>query len=410
MSLLSKFLAAKEPLFNHTIDQLEKRTGGWGIDAQLTAEIRQKAADRLARLGLSDTDSPQAVYQALIGRIKQDDERLCRIVGGNDPTDLADLVPKIVDTLEQQTLPRSGWFIKASVAKQMLVDSPPKGIMKLLGYKTAKSLVAKEDITKLFCALRFCEDPDWLNKFNAKYAKKLQPNNFENRDIKIVIFEPERWGDVAAPFVKKKLHNITHSKEMGAICILPVGNVHTPGVAIKIMPLIAHYFNEIRMYSAFFKLVKARPDFGLVVAETLIADTPTVKTSAGGEIGWRVIQRYFGKLKHENHPEIFEPHLQPEDIHWRKAEEVLYDVDPELEFWRDLDFVGVMYGDEIVTFNMMDVALSYANQLQYEERYIYHFREALWNEIFARYFGDKTLEEQVIENLNNQIVKPSELA
>lgn len=410
MSFLAKLLAAKDPLFTHTIQQLEKRTGGKGLDVELTVEIKQKVTSRLQQLGLSEADSPQALYKALIGKIKQDDERLCRLVGGDDPTDLAGLVPKIVDVLEQHPLPRSGWFLKNSVAKQMLLDSPPKGIMELLGYKSVKTLITKEDIPTMFCALRFCETPEWLNKFNAKYADKLQPENFENRDIKLIIFDPKRWGNVAEPFVKKKLHNITHSKEMGAICVLPVGNLRITGVTIKIMPLIAHYFNEIRMYSSFFKLIKGRSDFGKVVAETLIADTPPIKTITGGEIGWRVIQRYFGKLKHEKHPEIFEPHVQPEDIHWRKAEEILYEVDPELEFWRDLDFVGTMYGEDVVTFNMMDISLSYSNQLPYEERYIYHFREALWNEIFARYFGEKVLEKEIIENLNNQIIKPSELS
>lgn len=410
MSLLARFLSAKEPVFKYTLEQLENRTGRKGKDVDLTAEIAHKAADRSQRLGIGQADSGQALYQALIGRIKQDDERLCRIVGGKDPSDLAGLVPLIVEKLMTQNIPRTGWFIKEEVARQMLIDVPPPGIMELLGYKEVTKLVASVDVFKLFCGLRFCETPDWLNRFNAEYADKLKAADFEAREIKVVVFEAAKWQKVAAPFVKKKLHNITHSKEMGAICVLPVSDdVRTPGVAIKIMPLITHYFNEIRMYSSFFKLVKARPDFGKVVAETLIADAPKIKTAATGEIGWPVIQRYYGKLKHENHPEIFNPHVQPEDIHWRKAEDVLYDIDPELEFWKDMDFVGVYKEDELVTFNMMDVALSYTNELPFADRYLYHFREALWNEIFARYFAEKVLEEQVIENLNNQIINPSEL-
>lgn len=408
MSFLSDLLAAKEPLFKYAIEQLEKQTGSKGIDVALTVDIKQKAADRMNRLGISETDSPQALYQALVARIKQDDERLCRLIGGTDGSDLSQIVPLVVQTLEKQELPRTGWFIKPKVAKQMLIDSPPRGIMKVLNYKSVKSLIAKEDIYTLFCALRFCENPDWLNKFNAKYAGKLKAVDFEAREIKLVTFEPEAWGEVAAPFVQKKLHNITHSKEMGAICILPAGNVKAPGATIKVMPLIAHYFNEVRMYSSFFKLIKSRPDFGKVVAETLIADTPAVKTKTS-DIGWRVIQRYYGKLKDEKHPEIFEPHLQPEDIHWRKAEEVLFDVDPELEFWRDTDYVAVEHGGEIVNFNFLDTAFDYFNQHEFEDRYSYHFREALWNEVFARYFGEEVLEREVIENLNNQIINPTEL-
>src|SRR5665811_1416590 len=130
---------------------------------------------------------------------------------------------------------------------------------------------------------------------------------------------------------------------------------------------------------------------------------------AGNNIHWRVIQRYFGKLKDEYHPEIFEPHVQPEDLHWRKAEELMYQVDPELKFWKDKDYVGLLYDDKPVTFNIMDISLGYSDGISYEDRFFYHFREALWNEIFVRYMGQSTLEEQVLNQLDNDMIKPENL-
>ncbi len=122
-----------------------------------------------------------------------------------------------------------------------------------------------------------------------------------------------------------------------------------------------------------------------------------------------MIQRYFGKLTGEIHPEIFEPHVQPEDLHWRRAEDVLYEVDPGLEFWRGLDYVATMKDGQPVTLNLMDISLGYSNSIPYAERYLYHFREALWNEVFARYFGQKVLEEQLLVKLDNAIIKPETL-
>ncbi len=122
-----------------------------------------------------------------------------------------------------------------------------------------------------------------------------------------------------------------------------------------------------------------------------------------------MIQRYFGKLESEHHPEIFEPHVQPEDLHWRRAEEILYKIDPELAFWKDLDYVALMQDGRATAFNMMDVAASYCNQTAYEHRTLYHFRESLWNEIFMRYLGQKTLEEQVLNQLNNEMIAPERL-
>jgi hypothetical protein len=54
----------------------------------------------------------------------------------------------------------------------------------------------------------------------------------------------------------------------------------------------------------------------------------------------------------------------------------------------------------------MDLSLGYSNSIGFENRYLYHFREALWNEIFARYMGEKALEEQLLEKLDNAVISP----
>ncbi len=191
--------------------------------------------------------------------------------------------------------------------------------------------------------------------------------------------------------------------------MLPVKAEHLPGMSIWSGSLIFHYINEIRLYSAFFKLKQVQPDFGRIFVETLNADPDLGPIMSGHNIHWRVIQRYFGKLKDEYHPEIFEPHLQPEDLHWRKAEAELYKIDAELKFWQDMDYVGLMFDGRPVTFNMMDVAASYTNKTDYGDREIYHFRESLWNEVFARYMGYKVLQAQVLKQLDNNMVKVEDL-
>jgi hypothetical protein len=130
---------------------------------------------------------------------------------------------------------------------------------------------------------------------------------------------------------------------------------------------------------------------------------------AGQKVHWRVIQRYFGKMENENHPEIFEPHVQPEDLHWRKAEEILYQMEPALHFWHDMDYVASLRDGRPISFSLMDMAISYVNDLPYGDRAIYHFRESLWNEIFMRYMGHETLETQVLKQLDNEMIEPEKL-
>lgn len=408
MSVLGEFLKAKEPLFDHSLRQLELRSGQTGVDVALTAEIATKSAHATEALGLSQDCTGEELYAALLQRVKEHDTHFARQLGGTDPENLREMLPLIVQAALKTNIPRDGFFLKEAVATDMLLKMPPTAIMERLGYSDVKTLLATEDIFEIFLALRFGQDADWLNTFNATY-KDLKGSDFEVRDIRLVPFNPEKWGDIAEHFVQKKLHNITNSKEIGAIAVMPMTIERMPGISLKVFPLIMHYYNEIRLYSAFFKLVKDKKNFGEVVATTLIADPSPVKISDGPNIHWRVIQRYFGKLKNEDHPEIFEPHLQPEDLHWRKAEHVLYEVSSELKFWKDMDYVAVMKNGEPVTFALMDISLSYSNGITYQDRYLYHFRESLWNEVFARYLGQKNLEEQLLTKLDNALVAPEEL-
>jgi hypothetical protein len=390
------------------VHQLELQSHQKGVDVKLAAELAEKAADRMKRLGLKPDASGTDTYAALIKQVALHDDHLARAIGGTDPSDLREMIPLIVKAAEAAPLPKGGWFLKEAKAREMLRHMPPLAIMDRLGYHLVSRLIEEEDIYELFLALRFVEEPAWLNDFDRLYHD-LEPEDFEARQIKVVPFAVAKWGDVAEHFIQKKRHNITHSKEMGAIAVMPMKETHMTGITLKALPLLIHYYNEIRLYSSFFKLMKTKQNFGAIVSETLIADPAHVKLVDHGHVHWRVIQRYFGKLTNEKHPEIFEPHLQPEDLHWRRAEEVLYDIDPELEFWKGLDYVAVLRDQQPVTFNLMDLALSYSNGITYPDRYLYHFRESLWNELFARYMGEKALEQQLLEKLNNAVVKPEVL-
>lgn len=413
MSLLSDLLKAQDPLFGLAIKQLEDVTYRQGIDTALIGEILGKAYNRAGRMGLDPDFNGKELYYSLINRVKADNERVAKRIGGKNHEDLYEMVPLITKYVQKLDLPKNGWFMKKTVARRMLKNQPPAKIMKLLGYKDVVKMLDQENLFEIYGALRFAEDSDWLNDFIEQY-KKLKPADFEHRKVEVVNFDEKKWGNVAEHFIEKKLHNITHLKELGVIMTMPIAKTSSMsgrGITLKVLALLIHYYNEVHLYSTFFKLISVRKNFGELVVDTLIADTADVSIIKDKhKVHWRVIQRYYGKLKDESHPEVFQPHVQPEDLHWRKAEEVLYEIDPELEFWKDLDYVAIIINEETVTLNLMDIAFSYANGLKYEERYLYHFRGALWNEIFVRYMGQKVLEEQVLQNLDNELIAPEQIA
>lgn len=407
--LLSQLLAADEPLFSMATKELEEASGRPGMDVRLISDIIRKTHETAKLLGLDANDTTgQELYHALVNKIAEHDRHLVKHIGGSDPEDVQALMPLIKAAVEKADIPRNAWVLKKSVAKRMLQDSPPVNIMKHLGYSSVDSMIKRENLFEIYGALRFAETPAWLKKFNGTY-KKLTASDFETRPIEIVLMSGERWGSIAEPFVKKKRHNITHLKELGVILMLPTALKKLPGITITALPLLLHYLNEIRLYSAFFKLQQVKSNFGKIVAETLNADIRSAAVMAGNHVHWRVIQRYYGKLENESHPEIFEPHVQPEDLHWRRAEELLYQIDPELGFWRGLDYVGVMAGSMPVSLNLMDVSMAYCTGAPYEHRVIFHMRESLWNELFMRYMGHKVLETQILQQLDNNMIKPEKL-
>lgn len=407
--LLVDLLEAKEPLFTNALKQLEDASGNTGEDVRLTADIVETFNKKIKQLGLDPTDSTgPEIYRALLNLAKEHDEHLAKQIGGTDPDDVHQMVPLVIDVVKKADIPRDCWVLKKSVAKSFLKEMPPKNIMKLLNYTSIDSMLKKENLSEIYGALRFAEDDAWLAEFNKNYAR-LTPSDFETREIELVQMPKERWGDIAAHFIQKKRHLNTHLKELGVVLILPPVEDRMPGITTKVFSLTFHYYNEVRLYSAFFKMQQVKKNFGEIFVNTLLADPGDAAIMAGQHIHWRVIQRYFGKLKDEYHPEIFEPHVQPEDLHWRKAEEEMYQVDPELAFWKDLDYVAKIYDGKPLTLNLMDVSLSYSNGISYEDRYIYHFRESLWNEVFIRYMGQKTLEEQILKQLDNDMIEPEDL-
>ncbi len=406
---LRDLLDAEEPVFSLSLRQLEKASGHHGTDARLIGDITKKAHDAMRKLGLDPADTTGIeFYNALVNHIHQDNERVTKLIGATDSSDVRSLVPKMIEAASNVAFNRRVFVIKHDKAKELLRQMPPRQLMAKLGYDNVDAMFYGEDFDEIYTALRFSEGPEWLNEYDELF-KTVTADDYEERDIRILAMDHDKYVDLAEHFTQKKLHNVTHTKELGVIVVVPLRDTHSKGLTLKTLPLLFHYLNEIKLYSNYFKLKAKNRHFGETVMETLIADPGNASQMAGQYVHWRVIQRYFGKLKDESHKEAFEPHVHPEDLHWRRAEDLLYGLDTEMEFWKDNDYVGLMFDGAPVTVNFIDVALSYANDISYKDRYVYHFRESLWNEIFMRYMGHKNLREQILQQLDNDMIAPEKL-
>ncbi len=401
--VLSQLLQAEEPKFTMQLHQLEKAAGHSSVDVRLIAEITNTVKQKTRELGLDQNDTTdKELYHALQSLVALHDSYLAKIIGTKPDDAIEKQLKNIQKCLKNIKETRSCWSIKNSVAKKILKSHPPKNVMKQIGYKSVDSMLKRENISEIYAATRLLETPAWQKRLIKSY-RHLTPSDFETRDIEILYLSPKKWGDAANNYMFNRHQNITHLKELGVLLILPLPLKKLRGLTITVLPLALHYINEIRSYSSFFKLQQVRPDFGSILVEMILDDPNTSASIANDTLHWRIIQRHFGD-ESSTLPDTFGPHIQPEDLFWKKAESILYRLEPALKFWENLDYVATTGTDAPVSLSLMDNAVSYCNGLEYGESSTMYFRSSLWNEIYARYIGVESIESQVLEQLNDSII------
>jgi hypothetical protein len=387
-------------MFTQSLHELEKASASPAVDIRLITELEAKVKQKIKELGLDSEDTtPKEVYHSLQGLIALHDGFLAKAIGGSTATSAQELLPKIKAAIDKLPVPKSGWVLKRSVARRLLKAAAPKLVMRQLGYKSIDSMLKRENIEELYAATRLIESPSWTEKFIKSY-KQLTPSDFEKRDITILLLPSGKWNGLANTAAAAKRNNAICLQELGTVVLLPMPLQQLPGLTITLLPLLLHYINEIRMYNAYLKLQQVNPDFGSKLVQTVLIGSAEAATMAGQPLHWRIVQRHFGHAAGPGHPEIFEPHVQAEDLAWQRAEEILYRLEPALKFWEGLDWVAIGDSNHPVSFNLIDNALNYCNQLPYQKHATHHFRSSLHNELLVRYLGQENLENQALKDLS----------
>ncbi len=393
---------------------LEMASGKVGVLEKIAEENNAAVRNRLDFLGLGRNVGAYDVYDALISKVEADD---IKIYEGLRRPNLA--VPeeafRILHLSESVSGKKKGFFLKKEVARKFLYNEPPRLVMAALGYDTVDAMLAKEDLLEVYCSLRFLESSNWLNEVFFKQYVGLTPDDFEERDITSKVLG-KKWVQAAEKFTKKKYHNVSHLKELGVIFVIPV-SLGFAGETLRLLSLLNHYFNEIYFYSDLFRMFAAAPEnnfsnniISLLRGDVIERRLPQM-LSETKRSNVLIVQRYLAK-DDENDWRLFEPHVNPEAMHWQKAEDGIVrvpDVMPELKdglhFWKDLGWVGDYFKDEVgrdilVSFNLVDTVMSLVMEKQMI-KYLYHHQEALWNKIFISHLG----EEKVLSLIKKNIIR-----
>ena len=413
---IAVLLRTPENVLVELFAMMEKLTGKTGVADKICEENQVIVRQKLNELGIpEDKADAQLVQIKLFEKIKEADEAFYEFLGRPDlgRQEGCEAMIKIIRDISKV---RKGFFLKEEKLRDFLFLNPPKNILKDLGYEGIAEMLAKEDLYEIFAALRFVESERWLNEVFFRPYNDLTADNFEEREIRVRVLS-EKWGPIGAKFVGKKLHHISHLKEIGFVFIIPEisnGNVrvYAPGHIMETFSLVLHYMHEVDFYCELFRQYVKKADFGKNIAGLLSGGISGAILPSKGVV-WRIIQRYLAKIDPQD-PRLFEPHVNSENLHWLRAEKEMDEFaaknpQTKMDFWRGVDdFVGEIFpagkkGEEVVSFDLVDniVALTHGGL----EKYLYHQQESLWNKIFMEFMGEEKLRELVLSNLEKGFIE-----
>lgn len=397
---IARFLRVDKHAIAALEEKLNKATGKTDVFTKILEENKNLVDDRLSQLSLNRKASAEDVYDALISKIESDDVSILKALNLKD-ADFYESAKKVVELVKKLHVPKKGFVLKLEKAKELLMNVPPKKILAALGYASVPEMLEKEDLFEVFSALRFLEDMEWLNTVFFKQYEKLTPDDFEERPVEVRALSA-KWAKAAEKFVAKKYHNVSHLKELGVIFVIPIF-LKISGETLRLISLLLHYSNEVEYYSDLFRDLSTKNDFAVNLISLLRGDVIDKRPADTNKATFLTIQRYLAK-DDENDWRLLYPHINPEAIHWQKAEEEIQNMkmalpsfSNNLEFWSGLGAVGEFFKtdvgvDVLVSFNLVDTVMALVKQKEML-KYLYHHQEAMWNKIFMSYFSRDMLIE-----------------
>jgi hypothetical protein len=405
---IAKILRTDKDNIKNIKERFGALTGKKNVMDKIVEDNALMINNRLNTLQLKSDSKAKEIYDALIRRIETDNYLLFEALSRPIITEMASS-NHVLEIAKEIAKSPKGFFIKKEKAIELLEKQPPKNIIESLGYKDAQELIKKEDVFAIYSALRFLEEPNWLNNVFFKQYEILTPDDFEEREI-IVKTLDYKWASAAESFVKKKYHNVSHLKEMGVVFVIPV-SLGISGELLRTFALILHYLNEIPFYSDLFRKFAGsdEKDFSKNLISLLRGDVIDEQLPKDDKSQWLVIQRYLAK-DDENDWRLFFPHVNSEALHWERMERMLAQTTDILDgfavnlaFWQNLNWVGDYFKtaagiDVLVSFNLVDTVMSLVKEKEMI-KYLYHHEESLWNKIFCEYFGVEKMEELIKENI-----------
>lgn len=393
--------------FSRQIRSLELASGRNSVDIRLSTELDQAVRQKIRELGLDPKDTTgEELYSAILGRVQQDEKYLQEVLSnkysGVSPTER---ISKLIASLKVN---KECYALKNTSAKRLLKKQTPKHTMKALGYRSFDSMLKHEPAPTVIATALLLENESWKESLLSSY-KNLKSKDFELRKLTVFAPSTKRWQDLASSVVVKKRHNVVILRELGSIVLMPLPKSAPSGAMLAMLLLVLNGINEIRAGSSYLKLNQVRPGFGESVAQVATNEAYIGVSLLDRVVPWQMIQRYYAKFSDRISSDIFEPHVQAEDLTWHSIEKILSEIHPTFDFWQDTPVLSFLNNGKPVSMNLLDAAVNYCNKLPFTLRVSKYFQTSLWHELALRYLSHENVEQTVLDDFKSSLVTEPEL-
>lgn len=395
--LISEILNAPEPRFNHTLHGWEQMSGRTGHDVRLISDIVQKRKKVLRALQLDETDTtPQELFHALCHRAVVTNEALATELKISDTDTSEAVINTIIAFIDTLSIKRDIWTIKHTVIKRLLKKQPPKKLLKVMGLRSIDSVLKRTSAPELITLSFQLESEEWATKIRAQY-KKLKPTDFQSYTSSVFVIDSSRVQKLhAGGYTSSRV--VVPNYETGTIVVVPPASRFNMDVLAITMALLQTLY-DLRAYSAYFRLISVKPEFGAKLHKAVQYGLPGKIHDL--EIGWTVLQRYFTESA-ESFEAVEQPHLQYDDMILISPIEALSEAVPEIRFWSDNGHVFMLDARKPVSMHLMDVITNASNKLPYEKSVHMHLQRQLWEELGLRYIQHDDLRNLVISKIEDE--------
>lgn len=215
------------------VGQMEEKYGYPSHDVRLLAEVSQAVRGKIASLGLDPKDTTsQELYYGLRVKFVADAAQIDKALGPSTERRYGSRMARAIELSKLVTGDAQVWILKPSLAKNILLGSPPKKLMNQLRYRSVASMLKHENISELYLLGAHTESNAWQGAL-ARTTAHQASDHYTLSNIDFINLGGARLGKVAGPAEPSLSNKLT-----GSVAVWPNKNViNAPLITLTLMLL-----------------------------------------------------------------------------------------------------------------------------------------------------------------------------